>query len=54
MRQLSIFLIVTICIISAAVYFHYNREQQVFSKTLFGGIDGVNHINRISTHEQYR
>lgn len=36
MQQLSIFLLIVISLVSIAVYFHYNREPQTFSKTLFG------------------
>ena len=30
------FLIIMILLVGSAVYFHFNRDQQTYSKTLFG------------------
>lgn len=36
MAPLAKFLLIVFIVLAAAIYFHFNREQQTYSKTLFG------------------
>lgn len=53
MQQLSVFLIIVISLVSLAVYFHYNREQQSFSKTLFGLHSEIHMKHSANYYEKY-